>query len=84
LYLTYKASPYPSGTDRQSLLDYYDNFPSSGKYKYIKPTTFKIKLIRRGKVLSRKPSPASVEEFGVLDDKVDSSLSDDEPMDSSE
>jgi hypothetical protein len=71
MYIDYTKSPTINGTDRQKLLDYFDEFPFLEKYRGIKVTAFKAKPVRRSKTSKRKVASFVVEEYGELDEEMD-------------
>jgi hypothetical protein len=76
LWLNWKANPVVGGTDRQSLLEFYDTFPES-KYERIKPSAFKLRPWRESHKQKHRRAVVH-EEFGDLEEQMDDTPSTDE------
>ena len=65
--------PHKEGFDRQSLLDYYDQFPFLPQYFAIKPRHFNLKNLRSKVRLRTSKVALGLEklEFGTLNDELD-------------
>lgn len=69
LHLDDLDHPQKGGTDRQSLLDFYDNFPHNPKFRFIKPRDFKMKPVRSS-AIGKKTETEDWDEFGEIPDRV--------------
>ena len=77
LHIDNLTNSKPGGTDRQSVLDFYDSFPMNPKYAMIEPKHFKKKPLRVKRTKDRLARLAS-EDFGTLEDELDESSSDED------
>ena len=64
-------APRAEGTDRTSLLEFYDTFPQMAKYQNIKPHHFKLKPARTKRLRKESSDKPEKEEFGTIMDEIE-------------
>ena len=77
----YLDAPRAEGTDRTSLLEFYDTFPQMAKYQNIKPHHFKLKPARAKCLRKESSNNPEMEEFGAIMDEMEVTEAEDEDED---
>ena len=77
----YLDAPRAEGTDRISLLEFYDTFPQMAKYQKIKPHHFKLKPARAKCLRKESSNNPEMEEFGAIMDAMEVTEAEDEDED---
>ena len=77
----YLDAPRAEGTDRTSLLEFYDTFPQMTKYQNIKPYHLKLKPARAKCLRKGSSNNLEMEEFGAIMDEIKVTEAEDEDED---